>query len=266
MSLPARYIATVLERRDYGCASELVFAVPGDFDPQPGQFVHVLCGDRGRILRRPFSVFDRGEGTASILVREAGAGSSWLRGRAEGERLDLLGPLGRGFYTAKQEMSLLVAGGVGIAPLHFLARRLRRAGKPFLVAWGMESAEEFAGLPGILAREFDLRIACMDGGAGPARSAVDLACGMHDWLEATVYACGPRAMLVALAARVADAQEGGLARLQVSVEERMACGLGVCRGCAVPAARPPGSYLAACSDGPVFGGDELDWERMAALT
>jgi dihydroorotate dehydrogenase electron transfer subunit len=161
---------------------------------------------------------------------------------------------------------LLVAGGAGIAPLRFLARLLRREGKNFLVVWGMERAEEYGELPGILAREFDLRIACMDGGAGPARSAVELACELREWLAGTVFACGPRGMLVALAGEMAGAQQGRLARLQVSVEERMACGLGACRGCAVPAAHPPSAYLAACSDGPVFGGDELDWVRMAALT
>lgn len=266
MSPAARYVVTVLERRDYGCASELVFGAPQGFNPLPGQFVHIVCGDRDRILRRPFSVFDRREGAASILVREAGPGSSWLRERRVGDRLDLLGPLGRGFDAAHGEDGLLVAGGVGIAPLHFLARSLMEAGTRFLVAWGMERAEEYGKLPGILAEKMELHLACMEGGAGMRGTVVELAWKLRDRLDGTVYACGPRAMLVSLAARMARLPGGRLSSLQVSVEERMACGLGICRGCAVPAAEPPGSYLAACSDGPVFGGDELDWERMAALT
>lgn len=264
--MPARYLVAVVERRDFGCASELVFKAPEDFRPHPGQFVHVGCGDGGRILRRPFSVFDRGEDTASILVREAGAGSSWLRRKKPGERLDLLGPLGRGFDPEEEGKTLLVAGGAGIAPLHFLARRLLEEDRPFLVAWGIGKSGEYGGLPELLAEEMELHLACLDGTGRYGGTALDLAMRLYPELGGLICACGPREMLVSLATQVEGTGRGRLSRLRVSVEERMACGVGVCRGCAVPAAEPPGAYLAACSDGPVFRGDELDWERMAALT
>lgn len=264
--MPARYLVALAERRDYGCASELVFEVPGDFKPQPGQFVHVGCGDGGRILRRPYSVFDRDEGTASILVREVGTGSSWLRGRQPGDHLDILGPLGRGFDLLVQGEKMLVAGGAGIAPIHFLAKRLREKGDNCLVVWGMGNAAEYGVLPEILQERMELKLACVDGSAGTAGTAVDLVMRLAPGLATLIYACGPREMLLSLVAEMEQAEQEALARLQVSVEERMACGVGVCRGCAVPAAEPPGSYLAACSDGPVFRGDELDWTRMAKLT
>jgi len=266
VGLPARYLVAVVGRRDYGCASELVCEVPDDFRPHPGQFVHVACGGDGRILRRPFSVFDRGEGTASILVREAGEGSSWLKRRGPGDRLDILGPLGRGFDLCAEGGRLLVAGGAGIAPLRFLAKRLLEEGETCLVAWGMGEAAEYGVLPDVLKKEADVRLACLDGSGGHAGSAVDLAMQLDRESAGQVYACGPREMLLSLAARMEEVDREGLARLQVSVEERMACGVGVCRGCAVPVAEPPGAYRAACSDGPVFRGDELDWMRMAALT
>lgn len=257
--MPRRFPAKVVEKRDYGCASELIFRVPDSFRPRPGQFVHILCGGEGRILRRPYSVFRRSEKTASVLVREAGGGSAWLRGRKLGETLDILGPLGRGFDVEGDGKSYLVAGGTGIAPLVFLHASLRERGVETVLLWGMESADEYGSLPGELAEEADLYLATLDGSLGIRGTVVDLVMKGEATVGCRIYACGPRPMLVALVERLPPK---GIAGLQVSVEERMACGLGVCRGCVVPAARPLGGYLTVCRDGPVFRGEELDWEGL----
>ncbi|MGQ9536122.1 MAG: iron-sulfur cluster-binding protein [Actinomycetota bacterium] len=261
---PLLFEAEVVERRDYGCASEVVFRVPGAFSPRPGQFVHLLCDGEGRIMRRPYSVFRLAGEKASVLVREVGGGSAWLRRRKSGDRLDILGPLGRGFLPPKEgEEPILVAGGTGIAPLAFLGRWLQGMGWRTRVLWGMEGGMDYGDLPDRLAEELDLRVATADGSRGIRGTALDLLPAGKPTRPTRIYACGPRSMLLTLVELLG---EGGLCSLQVSVEERMACGVGACRGCAVPVVEPPGGYRAACRDGPVFGGEELDWERLRGST
>ncbi|WP_287155193.1 dihydroorotate dehydrogenase electron transfer subunit [Candidatus Solincola tengchongensis] len=256
---PLAFRSTVLERRDYGCASEVVFRVGDGFSPLPGQFVHLLCGGGGRIIRRPFSVFRHEGGIASVLVREVGGGTAWLRRRRRGDELDILGPLGRGFDLTGGGEHVLLAGGIGVAPLAYLGRRLTERGGKVTLLWGMEKGTEYGSLPESLGEEFDLHIATADGSRGKEGTVLELLSPEMTPGTHLFYACGPRSMLVALTERLSAA---GLPSLQVSVEERMACGLGACRGCAVPAVEPPGGYLAACRDGPVFRAEELDWKRM----
>ena len=254
-----RISAQVAAVKPLGCASELVLEMPPTFAAEPGQFVHVHCGGTGLILRRPYSLYDVKDGTASLLVREVGAGSAWLREREVGERLDMLAPLGRGFELHEGRENALVAGGTGIACMRFLAARMRERSMKAVVFWGVENGGEYGGLPAFLQGETDLRLASMDGSLGHKGNVVDLfeSAGASEF--DAIYACGPRGMLSALAERIGD---GKLGDLQVSMEERMACGVGACRGCAVPAARPQGGYVTACKDGPVFYGWELDWRRI----
>ncbi len=258
VELAELFLAEIVERRDFGVATELVFRVPPTFRPSPGQFVHLRCGDGGRILRRPYTVFSYGKETASVLVREAGSGSAWLRERRAGDLLDVLGPLGRGFETEDKTDSVMIAGGAGIAPFPLLSRVIRERGGGTVILWGMEYGEEFGDLPDLLAVETELRVATRDGSRGCEGTVLDLAREEGLTEDVAIYACGPRAMLLAL---VDSLDEAGRSSLQVSMEERMACGLGACRGCAVPEAGGSG-YLTACRDGPVFRGEELDWERM----
>ncbi len=255
----SRLEAEVVSLTSFGCASELTLETPASFTAEPGQFVHVRCRGEGLVLRRPYSLYAAGKGTAALLVRQAGAGSAWLRSREVGEKLDMLGPLGRGFTLPDAGKSVLVAGGAGIAPLRFLAVRMLENGIQPTVLWGVEGEDEYEGLPSLLEKEMELYLACMDGGRGHKGSVVSLFENSVSEEPGGVYACGPRGMLTALAASIG---EEGLAALQVSMEERMACGVGACRGCVVPAAQPSGGYLTACKDGPVFYGRELDWRRI----
>ncbi len=257
--MPARYTVEITARRSFGRMEKIEFAVDKTFKAEPGQFVHVRCEKQELILRRPYSLCEAGKDTASIMVRDVGAGSAWLCATKAGQTLDIMGPMGRGFSIEGGGMHALIAGGTGVAPMIFLASRLESMGGEATLFWGVESEDEYEGLAGELGAVLDLRLATMDGGSGFAGSAVDLYMEAPTDGAASIYACGPRGMLAALAESI-DSEE--LAGLQVCMEERMACGIGACRGCVVPAAAPPGSYLAACRDGPVFRGGELDWKRM----
>ncbi len=257
--MPAGYTATIAERNSFGCSVELVLETPRGFEASPGQFVHVLCGGDGRILRRPFSVSVSHNGGLALLVRPVGEGSRWLCSREVGEELDFLGPLGRGFNINETRENVLIAGGAGIAPLRFLAMEMRKRGLRTLLCWGMDGGEDFGRLPDIIAEESGLYVSTRDGKRGFRGSVLELLDALEVDRNAAFYACGPREMLADLVRGLGD---GELERTQVSVEERMACGVGACRGCAVPSARPGAPYLTACREGPVFFAHELDWERM----
>jgi dihydroorotate dehydrogenase electron transfer subunit len=261
--LSGHYRAEVRARKQLGCFVELVLGIDGCFIAEPGQFVHVRCGSPGLILRRPYSLYDVRQGAVSLLVREVGAGSSWLCALDVGSELDLLGPLGRGFALPKHGRNALIAGGTGIATIRFLASRLQELGGDAVVFWGVGREDECGDLYEALKGELDLRIATMDGSAGYEGSVLALfgAEGAQEFTH--IYACGPRGMLAGLAESI-DSE--ALAYLQVCMEERMACGIGACRGCVVPAASPVGGYLTVCKDGPVFNGRELDWRRINGET
>ncbi|HNT35194.1 MAG TPA: dihydroorotate dehydrogenase electron transfer subunit, partial [bacterium] len=175
-----------------------------------------------------------------------------------GERLNIMGPLGKGFALPEADQpALLVAGGVGIAPLHLLARRLSEQGRPVTVLWGGASREAVdLGME----TSWPLLEATMDGSIGYQGMVTDLLVrfleqeGNIPW----VGSCGPEPMLRQVA-RVCASK--GVA-VQLCFEARMACGWGVCLGCAVAVKDGQGSvsYKRVCSDGPVFWGHELtEW-------
>jgi dihydroorotate dehydrogenase electron transfer subunit len=262
--MPARFRARVVSVVAHGCASELLLEVPHPFRAEPGQFLHVYCGDgAGRILRRPYSLYDGGDGKASLLVKKVGKGSQWLAGRKVGDYIDCLGPLGRAFELPNGRGNhVLIAGGTGIAPLRFLHKRMKAARIDAPLFWGMEHGDDYGDLPDVLRGEIDLRTASRDGGIGFEGTVIGLFRADEERKLDGVYACGPKGMLAVVAETIVGR---GYACFQVSLEERMACGVGACRGCAVPGTDRDGGYLAVCKDGPVFDGGEIDWERICAL-
>jgi dihydroorotate dehydrogenase electron transfer subunit len=253
----------IIAKRTFGKVVELEFEAASPMGGDPGQFVHVSCERWGLILRRPYSLSGARGRTASILVREVGAGSAWLCAVEVGQALDIMGPLGRGFTVGAGGGHVLVAGGTGVAPLIFLAARLKEQGEEARLLWGIEKEEDYSGLPDEVGKDFDLHLATMSGDAGNRGSVVDILTRTDIAGADNLYACGPKSMLTAVAEAC---DEHILGRLQVCLEERMACGIGACRGCAVPAAAVDGGYLAACKDGPVFWGRELDWKRLETLS
>jgi dihydroorotate dehydrogenase electron transfer subunit len=241
----------------------LVCRVPAAFaDPVPGQFVQLRLSERSDpLLPRPYGIVDfRRDAEAAyfeLYYGVVGAGTRLLSRFRPGDAIPCIGPLGRGYSVDPDREAILVAGGRGVAPLLMLyaAERPRRARLPFV--YGFRTAALAFGVERI--DEADRLIATDDGTLGRRGTALDLLASLPDerLAASTLYACGPEILLEKTAR---FALERGIP-CQVSLEAPFACGVGICRGCAVPAAGHDG-YLMCCSDGPVFGAGEIRWEAM----
>ncbi len=230
----------------------------------PGCFVMVRASGPGApLLRRPFSVHGLIEGRSEaigieILYRVVGPGTARMAACAGGDCLDVVGPLGRGFRLAgPSERVVIAGGGIGVAPLVFLARQLvrKRGGAGGMAAFvGAGSENEVIGVDEFRALGIEPVVTTTDDGS------CGLQCRVTEPLDGyierqcpdMVYACGPTAMLRCVAQL---ASEHRIA-CQVSVETMMACGMGACLGCAMKSTAP-GVYLHACTDGPVFDAGRL---------
>ena len=246
----------VAEVRDAGAD----YAVIAFDDPEapaaaPGQFV-MLHGSWGNapLLPRPMSIL-RATPRLEVLVKVVGEGTRRLCASRPGETVDVLGPLGSVLPDpAASGRAVLVGGGVGVAPLWFLAETWRERGLPrptFL--YGGRSARDLPGAERI-AEIADLEIATEDGSRGRA-GRVTVLLDAHLTPGATVYTCGPTPMMAAVARAAARAS----LRCTASLEAPMACGFGVCLGCAVP--RTGGGFLYCCVEGPVVDAALIDWGR-----
>ena len=231
-------------------------------DARPGQFVMIRVR-RGAdpLLRRPFSICGTGPGgILRILYRVVGRGTAILSRLPRGDRLPVLGPLGRGFdLTGENPSCILVAGGMGIAPLLFLAA----AGSGALTFMaGFRSAAEQ--IPPDLFGPGPVEVlpATDDGSVGhhgPVTELLEQHLSAVKKNAAAVCSCGPLPMLQRVALLCRDRG----VPCQVSLEAAMACGLGVCRGCAVRASRgEKETYYHVCRDGPVFDARTLYWEDL----
>jgi len=228
------------------------FAGERPIEGRPGQFVMVR-GEWGSdpILGRAFSLVRAGAG-GEILARVVGRGTALLAAARVGDRLSVLGPLGSAFAPpAAGERCVLVAGGVGVAPLIYLAEQLAANGPRPRFLYGARSAADLP-LRERIAAVSELAITTEDGSAGErGLISAPLERLLADGAPSRVYACGPEGMLAAVA-RIALAAGVPCA---VALESPMACGMGTCKGCAVPAA--DGGYRYVCTDGPVFDAAEL---------
>lgn len=229
----------------------------------PGQFLMIrVTGRLDPLLRRPFSICRTdGQGTCAILYRVVGRGTEILSHVTPGQVLSILGPLGAGFrLPGSGTRALLVAGGIGIAPLVFLFQRLGPGSCEILM--GFRSKDEMIPLAPLGLDGTALTLSTDDGSAGQKGLVTDLLDGRLRVTGGTgisVYACGPHPMLKAVARL---ARSAGVP-CQVSLESFMACGLGACQGCAVGASPGRGrEYLHVCQDGPVFEAEAIEWERL----
>ncbi len=257
--------AAVRSNSDEGDAAHLVLEPESVLDPAPGQFLHVRPADpegTDPLLRRPFSVSDwePAANRMHLIVRPVGRMSSRLARMVPGDVLDCLGPLGQGFPMPPGDrgVCVLVAGGVGAAPLILLARRLTAAGFTPAVFLGAGTRKNLIGAGLFEAAGASVRITTDDGSAGE-KGQVTAAVARH--LEGAVpvtavYGCGPRPMLAEVARMFPQTPAFG------SFEEFMACGVGACRGCCIPLRDPDGQarYARVCRDGPVFSLKEVQFE------
>jgi len=231
---------------------------------RPGQFV-MLRGDweRDPLLPRAFSLLSVGaDGEAAILAKTVGRGTALLERAAAGARISVLGPLGTAFPAPSPEfIDLLVGGGVGIPPIYLQAAVAARAGLASRseILYGGRRTSDLVLLDEMKAFGVSLHLATEDGSTGRhgrVTAELEARLATHAGKPVRIMACGPNAMLWAV---------GRIARERdipcfISVEEQMACGIGVCLGCAVPARSRPFRYV--CKDGPVFdAADILDVAR-----
>ena len=213
------------------------------------------CGEE-TLLRRPLSIHQRAGDNIALLFAVVGKGTDWLSQRQAGDSIDLLGSLGNGF-TIHPEIKnlLLVAGGIGIAPLRFLADEAVEQGKEVTVLLGASTATQL--YPDhLLPPEAKLITTTEDGTAGEKGMVTDLLPKHVDGAD-QVFACGPVPMYRDMALRK---QELGLEgkSVQISLEVRMGCGRGVCYGCTV---KTKDGLKQVCRDGPVFDLDDSLWDE-----
>ena len=236
----------------------------------PGLFVHVKTGDASTILRRPFSIARVVGEEIVLLYRIIGSGTEWMRRLEPGDALDAMGPLGNGFdLRTRAKRTLLVGGGLGIAPLLGLADALYDAGYDGEIEalLGVRSDGDLFG-PALTDGLDHLvwHLATDDGSAGFHGNAVQLLRRRLDELTSdaetdslAIYAAGPEPMLEA-AANVCVPR--GL-DLQVSMEAHMGCGVGACRACGIVTWKDPARLTGrVCKEGPVFDADEILWEEV----
>jgi dihydroorotate dehydrogenase electron transfer subunit len=255
---------------------------PSEYSPRPGQFLMIKCGD-DTLLRRPISIHSviespdnessdlellyalpckTDKSLPANLVRKTepqtatGKGTLSLSRLIKGSTLDLIGPLGN-FFTIDpgSKNLLLIAGGIGIAPLKFLADSAISQGKEVTILLG---ARTKAGLiPGdVFPSQANVIIITEDGSAGKKATAVRIVPEYIGWAD-QIFACGPKAMYEALS----DSLEAQNAKnpVQVSLEVRMGCGTGVCNSCSI---RTRQGMKRVCKEGPVFNIRDIIWQEV----
>ncbi len=221
---------------------------------QPGQFVHILP-DQSFSLRRPISICEIFSTGIRIVFETRGNGTELLARKREGDMIDVLGPLGHGFTLKNSDSRVIcIGGGIGVPPMLEVVKRYPNS----VMISGFRSAAS-----ALLQEELKLAaqqtILCTDDGSAGRKGMVTEP--LKELLEKQkpemIYACGPKPMLKA----VAELAEASDIPCEVSMEERMGCGVGACLVCACQAKREDGSVYAAhvCKNGPVFSSKEVVW-------
>ena len=222
---------------------------------RPGQFVMLRCGENA-LLRRPFSIHQVSDDKTSLalLFSVIGRGTQWLSERQVGDKIDLLGPLGNGYsITPDSRNILLVAGGIGVAPLHFLTQKATELGLSKKMCFGIATATE-AILKNLIPRNIRCLTATEDGSVGYKGMITDLLPEYIDWAD-QIFACGPSPMYRTMA-KMPELKDKSV---QISLEVRMGCGLGVCYGCTVKTKQ---GLKQVCQDGPIFNLDDILWDEF----
>ncbi|MFH1061470.1 MAG: dihydroorotate dehydrogenase electron transfer subunit [Candidatus Omnitrophota bacterium] len=246
----------------------------------PGHFVHIrLIGTNDPLLRRPLSVNrivehkvkNKTIKNIGMVYKIVGKGTNLLKEMAVGEQVDVLGPLGNGFNLAclkPKQPIIFVSGGMGIAPLLFLAQTLslKKTKKQIMAFVGMDTKKQLICQDDLKKLGCALKISTDDGSCGFQGYVSEL---LETYLAKTspkqlkpyIYACGPKPMLKALGIVAKKFDLSG----QVSLDEMMGCGIGACLGCVIKTRDPKNPeqavYKRICKDGPVFDINEIIWEE-----
>lgn len=208
----------------------------------PGQFVEIAVP--GRYLRRPISVSDVDGDRLTIIYKTVGHGTSAMAQMQAGETLDILTCLGNGYDLSKtQDDVLLIGGGVGVPPLIYLAKRLREQGRNVHVVIGFNTQSEVFAEQEFAAMGCTVEVCTMDGSYGLRGVVTDVIATPAPYY----FACGPLPMLRAVAEKIGT-------NGQMSMEERMGCGVGICVGCSI---ETKNGVKRVCKEGPVFNAGAL---------
>ena len=235
-------------------------------EAKPGQFVMVRCGE-ATLLCRPLSIHQVDEDKKGIALLFAvpnegtiveGKGTAWLKQRNVGESLEITGPLGQGFALHPDSKRIMLASGrIGIAPLFFLAQEALKRGISVVTLHGLSSATLQPYPPELWPSPDNFIIATEDGTVGHKGKVTDLLPDYTDWAD-QVFACGPLPMYKTMAQMPAIKSKP----VQISLEMRMGCGVGVCYGCTV---RTKSGLKQVCTDGPVFDLQEIYWNELPRI-
>jgi len=230
---------------------------------RPGQFVMLRARSaEWPYLNRPFSIYaSDGDSVIELVYEVVGRATSVMAEMAQGDKVEIIGPLGTAFSPVEDSSHMIaVAGGIGMPPLGFFCRRYAGACESMTLVVGAGTGTELLVPVGLMAEGVEVLSFTEDGSKGSRGLATDglervLRSFEGDSTRVRIAACGPKPMLGEVN-RIAN--EAGVA-CEVSVEEIMACGVGACMSCAIPAAA--GGYLHACKDGPVMKASDIDFER-----
>jgi dihydroorotate dehydrogenase electron transfer subunit len=229
---------------------------------KPGQFLMVKVGNQSYpLLRRPLSIHARDEDGLEVFFARSGLGTEILADKKTGGKLDIIGPLGKGFTiprAAKGKTFCLVGGGRGIAPLYFLAEELRARGARPRIFYGGKTAADVPLLAKLARLKTEVFVSTDDGSTGYGGFVTAMLEKELDRspIPARIFACGPDPMMK----RVGEiAEERGIPA-ELSLESIMGCGIGACWGCVKKIRRPGGAeWVKICEEGPVFPADEVAW-------
>jgi len=224
-------------------------------EAKAGQFISVYCNDGSRILPRPISICEIEDNKLRIVYRVVGKGTQEFSEMKEGEVLDIMGPLGNG-YTLKDNKALLIAGGIGIPPMVETAKELNAMGvSDITIVAGYRNNDIF--LKEELEKYGTLYIATEDGSVGTKGNVMN-AIKENNITADEIYTCGPTPMLRAIKEW---AMTNGI-KAQLSLEERMACGIGACLACVCQSKEVDHHSNVhnkrICKDGPVFYAEEVE--------
>lgn len=271
--MPLQIKSEVLDVKRAGAYYVLSVTAPGLPEvAKPGHFVTVGIGgeESALVLRRAFAIHrvqSRGVygGTMEFVVSVQGNGTKWLSERRRHDVIDFVGPLGRPFKLPKDPVAcVLVGGGYGSSPLLMLAEALRARGCRVDVIIGASTEEKLFGSLDIKRVASTLTVMTEDGSIGEQGRVTDILPDAIKRIDASVvYACGPMGMLQA----VAEISTAHGVYSQTSVEEAMACGIGVCMSCVVPVVGSDGitRMVRSCIDGPTFPGDRVRWSEIGTI-
>ncbi len=210
----------------------------------PGQFVNIQL--EGKFLRRPISVCDYDENTLTIIYKVVGKGTAQMQAMKSGETLDILTGLGNGYNVNRAgDAPLLIGGGVGVPPMFNLAKKLIGMGKKVSVILGFNTKSEIFYENEFKALGCDVTVTTVDGSYGVKGFVTNALPDGYTYF----FTCGPEPMLKAV--HKATTTSG-----QMSFEERMGCGFGVCMGCSCKTLT---GYKRICKEGPVMRKEEIAW-------